>query len=220
MLGYAGLCSDHRTSKNIYVQIDIISFQKLTLYCYEYRATKTGTCTSTSDLFTILCFAQATHNTFKIRQGVLHCYWMMLHGKHNMFITHTPDLSYTCLGPLFLWHFSFVGAVQDDWSVMLHHPFLIALLSSVQYPLIYELIENHDCNLFVTFKGKIYIKMIIQTNQLSSAISIFSQNILAVWLFSFTFTCYQRTVRDLCLSNIKLLNTIQWFTEFAMYKST
>jgi len=46
---------------------------------------------------------------------------------------------------------------------MLHHPFLIELLSSVQYHLIYELIENHGCNLFVSFKGKKYIKMIIQT---------------------------------------------------------
>ena len=165
MLGYAGLCSDHRTSKNIHVQIDIISSQKFTLDCYEYRVTKTGTWTSTLDLFNVLFFAQATHKTFKMRQGVLRCYWIMLHGKH-MFIKHTPDLSYTYLGPLFVWHFSFVGgAVQEigHWSVMLHHPFLIALLSSVQYPLIYELIENHDCNLFVTYKGKIYIKMIIQT---------------------------------------------------------
>lgn len=101
-----------------------------------------------------------------MRRGVLRCYWIILHGKHNMFIKHTPDMSYTYLGPLFLWHFSFVGAeVQEigHWSVMLHHPFLIALLSSVQYPLIYGLIENHDCNLCVSFKGKIYIKMIIQT---------------------------------------------------------
>lgn len=117
-----------------------------------------------SSLFSF--FAQATHKTVKMRQGVLRCYWIMLHGKHNMFIKHTPDLSYTYLGPLFLWHFSFVGAdVQEKghWSVMLHHPFLIALLSSVQNPLIYELIENHDCNLFVSFEGKKYIKMIIQT---------------------------------------------------------
>jgi len=83
-----------------------------------------------------------------------------------MFIKHTPDLSYTYLGPLFLWHFSFVGAEVEEighLSVMFHHPFLIALLSLVHYHLIYELIENHDCNLFVTFKGKIYIKMIIPT---------------------------------------------------------
>jgi hypothetical protein len=74
MLGYVGLCSDHRTCKNIHVQIDIISSQKFTMDCYEYKQLKQAPehQHQISSLFSFLHTLHTKH--FKMKQGVLRCY--------------------------------------------------------------------------------------------------------------------------------------------------